>query len=99
MRSLKNKLVSNYYYGVVVYGFTHPNKWNIQSLLKGICKDSHYIYIYIYKGLKKIICKVFINLKDNENQLLITKIMLLFNENTQKKNYHTQCAGLQLVYI
>ena len=30
-----------------------------------------YIYIYIYKGLRKTICMIFINLKDNENQLLI----------------------------
>ena len=25
----KIKLINNYYYGVVVYGFTHLNKWNI----------------------------------------------------------------------
>ena len=23
------KLISHYYYGVVVYNFTHPKKWNI----------------------------------------------------------------------
>ena len=36
-------LISNYYYEVVVYSFTHLMKWNIYGLLKGICKDSHII--------------------------------------------------------
>ena len=25
----KKKLINHYHYGVVVYNFTHPNKWNI----------------------------------------------------------------------
>ena len=35
------KLISNYHYEVIVYSFTHLKKWDIYSLLKGICKDSH----------------------------------------------------------
>ena len=68
------KLISHYNYRVKVYSFTHPKKWNIYSLLKGMCKDSHYIYIYIYKVLN--------NLKtnkkpmaNNENYSLIKYLM------------------------
>ena len=76
MRPLKKhiKLISHYHYGIVVYNFTHPKKWNIQNFLKGMCKDSHYvcvckgkkkkIYIYIY------IFKVYINLKTNEKPIV-----------------------------
>ena len=56
-----------------------------------------YIYIYIYKVFFffKVICKIFIYLKDNENQLLITKTIILikniFNENTKKKKSRVTC--------
>ena len=35
------KSISDYHYGVVVYSFTHLKKWDIKTLLEGICKDSH----------------------------------------------------------
>ena len=80
MRSLKKniKLISHYHYGVVVYNFMYLNKWNIQSFLKGMCKDSHYIYMCVRvckKNKKKIkkekekkrgIFKVYINLKTSD---------------------------------
>ena len=66
------KLISHYQYGVVVYNFTHPNKWNIQSFFKGMCKDS--LYVCVCKGKKEKkkegIFKVFVNLKTNENQMV-----------------------------
>ena len=64
------------------------------------------MYIYVCKGKirkkkkKEVICKVFINLKDNENQLLITKtIILIKNIFNEKKNYQAQRTGLRLVII
>ena len=48
------KLISHhYYYGVVIYSFTHPMKWNIYRVTLGICKYSHQEKI-ICKGLKKM---------------------------------------------
>ena len=60
------KPISYYHYGVVVYGFTHLKKWNIQSLLK---KKKIKLYVKIHIK-KKSICKVFINLKDNEKSIV-----------------------------
>ena len=47
------KLISQYHYGAVFYHFTYLKKWNIKSLLiKGMCKDSHILYLYIYIDIK-----------------------------------------------
>ena len=66
----KIKLISYYHFGVVVYNFTHLKKQNIYGLLKGMFKDSHFIYININVKNKGIF-KVFINLKTNEKPMVI----------------------------
>ena len=76
MRSLKKyiKLINHYHYGVVVYNFTHPKKWNIQSFFEGMCKDSLYVCVCVKvkkkKEKKKVYLRFFFYLKTNENQMV-----------------------------
>ena len=51
------KLISHYHYGVVVYNFTHSKKWNIQSFLKGVCKDSLYTCVCVCVCVSVCLCK------------------------------------------
>ena len=37
------KLISHYHYGVVVYNFTHPKKWNILK----VCEKIHYMCVCV----------------------------------------------------
>ena len=48
------KLINHYHYRIVVYNFMHPKRWNIYSFLKGMCKDSLYIYVCVCIRVKKM---------------------------------------------
>ena len=45
------KLISHYHYGVVVYNFTNPKKWNILK----VCEKIHYMCVCVDKGKKRYI--------------------------------------------
>ena len=66
-----------------------------------MCKDSLYMYVCVYKGKKKCIFKVFINLKTNEKLMVNNKnysINKTFNETILKQLSRTTRGYATSIY-